>query len=176
VNPPSQLDIIRNGRSAQFTIPIIDGHPSHALVIVLTTQICKHDGDQLPEKRCAVSTCRRSYPNNAFLKYGVFEQRAGIQYYVLQDSPRCFRCEPPAADLILYRPGGTTRMILRMRDEAGQPLRVFDRRAHRWVKPETVGVRLMTNSNILRLQPYQDRGHDVTGKPYGQPDARSFRW
>lgn len=61
-------------------------------------------------------------------------------------------------------------------DERGEPRRLFDEKARRWLRIADRGIRRMDKNregdpDVLRFQPYRDRAHDHGGRLYERRNA-----
>lgn len=144
--------------SARMVLPCAN-HPTGELHVVITTQVAK-PGGQLPYKRCR--SCRCTFPAVAFIKVTVLRGH----YAVLGDTGECYRCDPPSAFELNTDKSGRLRMRLKLTDDTGAPIRVWDQSTRRWRRPAALGLRRMRQGNELRLQPRTARAVDATGRTY----------
>lgn len=135
------------------------------MVFRLTSQMSRDGQGMVPSKVC--SRCLKSYPAVAFIK-SLHVREDG--YGLVSDSPLCHRCEPPAEMPFVHDKAGRLAMRLSLHSENGEPIRVWDGKASRWRAMTEVGLRLMTGTNQLRLQPYENRSTGKDGKRYAAAD------
>jgi len=118
-----------------------------------------------PVKRCA--SCNVLKDPFEFLT----SMRVGADGYLqLIGGDECATCVLPADFAMQFDKCRRARVrIESLRDERGEPYRLFDKKSRQWLSVEKVGIRRMTPlGNTLRLQPYQDRTYSHRGVKYGQ--------
>jgi hypothetical protein len=152
----AQLDFTKD--RAQFCAPS-QSFPSGTVTVVMTAQFSK-PGYGIPIKRCA--KCGESWPAIAFLK-SVRHHRSGYGYWM--DGTECHRCDEPEPVYMPQAAAGKLLVRLVLRDETGAPIRSWDRSSHSWRRTTSVGVRRMTGTDVLRLQPYSRRNRRTPVTP-----------
>ena len=137
------------------------------MIFRLTNQQCSNANGLVPQKVCP---CQQSFPAIAFIKY---QHMRADGSSLISDAPLCYLCEPPPVFLYTYVARWKRGVLkdelaldLTLRDENGEPIRSFDKKRHRWRALSSVGLRLMTDTNDIRMQPYDDRSTDIEGVSY----------
>lgn len=139
-------------------------HPKCKIRLVTTGSDWKGPKEHpsfVPNKQCR--KCGAIWPCVEFIKR-VEVRRNGYGYFV--DSVFCRACEPPEA-VTLVMQKSKLNMRVELRDERGEPYRLWDKKAKYWGAFCQRGTRRMPGTCIVRLQPYGDRGHDAYGNTYG---------
>jgi hypothetical protein len=133
------------------------------LTLIITKQVAQ-PGGKIPSKCC--QRCHDRYPCVAFLKSS---KVLDTGYRLWSDSTLCPRCSPPDPLPLPVDAHGYLRLSCEMREANGSPVRLWDRSTHSWLRPATLGLRRMTGSDDVRLQPYTVRRPSVKG--YGANDT-----
>ena len=132
----------------------------------------------MPEKRCA--TCGKHYTwlwfINRFERRMLKTKTGKFEYGFMVGTDSCFSCIGQEDFALVYSKDGKLRMRLsNVRDERGEPFRLFDDRLRQWTAIEERGIRMMDkrrpkDPDVLRLQPRKDRSHDRDGETYGSEE------
>jgi hypothetical protein len=140
-----------NSMPVKFAVSCMnDPTGEQRMVFILTPQQSRTDF--LPHKSCA--RCNRVFPSICFVKTIEYPENG---YGIITDSDICHFCVKPDVFKFHRDNRGRLKMRLVLRDVKGQLIKMWDKKDEEWRTVNHFGLRLMTDTNQIRLQPYRDR-------------------